>query len=193
MARARELVGDDVELAVDGWLTPNVEYAVRLGEMLRPYRIKWLEDFLPADDLEGYAAVRQRLPGLTLASGEHWYGIGTFASAVQRRLVDILQPDLQWCGGLSNAVRICHLADAAGLTVIAHAGMNTPFGQHLSFAMPAVQWGERSEGVSPPGVPLQEMVYVPGTPVIRDGYLIPSDAPGFGIEATLDWLEDRTL
>ena len=151
MARARELVGDDVELAVDAWLNPNVEYAVRLGEMLRPYRIKWLEDFLPADDLDGYAAVRQRLPGLTLASGEHWYGIGTFASAVQRRLVDILQPDLQWCGGLSNAVRICHLADAAGLTVIAHAGMNTPFGQHLSFAMPSVQWGERSEGVSPPG------------------------------------------
>ena len=193
VARARELVGDDVELAVDGWLNPNVEYAVRLGEMLRPYRIKWLEDFLPADDLDGYAAVRQRLPGLTLASGEHWYGIGIFASAVQRRLVDILQPDLQWCGGLSNAVRICHLADAAGLTVIAHAGMNTPFGQHLSFAMPSVQWGERSEGVSPPGVPLQEMVYVPGTPVIRDGYLIPSDAPGFGIEATLEWLEQRTL
>ena len=37
VARARELVGDDVELAVDGWLNPNVEYAVRLGEMLRPY------------------------------------------------------------------------------------------------------------------------------------------------------------
>ena len=90
-------------------------------------------------------------------------------------------------------MRICHLADAAGLTVIAHGGMNTPFGQHLSFAMPAVQRGERSEGVSPPGVPLQEMVYVPGTPVIRDGHLVPSDAPGFGIEATLDWLEDRTL
>ena len=83
--------------------------------------------------------MRRRLPGITLASGEHWYGIGSFASAVQRRLVDILQPDLQWCGGLSNAVRICHLADAAGLTVIAHGGMNTPFGQHLSFAMPAVQ------------------------------------------------------
>ena len=59
--------------------------------------------------------------------------------------------------------------------------------------MPAVQWGERSEGVSPPGVPLEEMVYVPGTPPIRDGYLIPSDVPGFGIEATLDWLEDRTV
>ena len=90
-------------------------------------------------------------------------------------------------------MRICHVADAAGLTVIAHAGMNTPFGQHLSFTMPAVQWGERSEGDSPPGVPLEEMVYVPGTPVIRDGCLVPSDAPGFDIEATLDWLEQRTL
>ena len=193
VARARELVGDDVELAVDAWLGLDVEYAVRLGEMLRPYRIKWLEDFLPADDLEGYAAVRRRLPGVTLASGEHWYGVGSFASAVQLRLVDILQPDLQWCGGLSNGVRICHLADAAGLSVIAHGGMNTPFGQHLSFAMPAVPWGERSQGVSPPGVPLEEMVYVPGTPVIRDGYLVPSDAPGFGIEATLEWLEQHTV
>ena len=193
VARARELVGDDVELAVDGWLSLDVEYAVRLGEALRPYRIKWLEDFLPADDAEGYAAVRRRLPGVTLASGEHWHGVGSFAGAVERRLVDILQPDLQWCGGLSNAVRICHLADAAGLSVIAHAGMNPPFGQHLSFAMPAVTWGERSEAVAPPGVPLEEMVYLPGTPVIRDGYLIPSDAPGFGIEATPDWLEARTL
>ena len=40
---------------------------------------------------------------------------------MQRRLVDILQPDLEWCGGLSNAVRICHLPAAAGLNVIAYA------------------------------------------------------------------------
>ena len=60
--------------------------------------------------------------------------------------------------------------------------------------MPAVQWGERCEGVSPPGVTLQEMVYGPGTAeVIRDGYLHTPATPTFGIEATLDWLEDRTL
>ena len=58
--------------------------------------------------------------------------------------------------------------------------------------MPAVLWGERSEGVSPPGVPLEEMVILPGTPVIRRGALVPSEAPGFGLDFELDWLEERT-
>ena len=79
------------------------------------------------------------------------------------------------------------------LTVISHGGMNYPFGQHLAYAMPVIHWGERSEGVSPPGVPLEEMVVLPGTPVIKDGYVKPSDAPGFGIEVTKDWLEDAAV
>ena len=103
-----------------------------------------------------------------------------------------MQPDVLWCGGLTNVVKICHIAEANGLSVICHGGMNTPFGQHLSFAMPAVAWGERSEGVSPPGVPLEEMVALPGTPVIKNGYLVPSDAPGFGMEVTREWLEGVT-
>ncbi len=150
----------------------DVEYTVRLGEALRPYRIKWLEDYLPPEDIEGYARVRQRLPQLTLASGEHWYTPYPFAAAARRGLVDILQPDVLWAGGISCCLRICHLAEALGLNVISHAGMNYPYGQHLAFAMPAVSWGERSEGVSPPGVPLKEMVTLPGTAVIEDGYLV---------------------
>ena len=59
--------------------------------------------------------------------------------------------------------------------------------------MPAIQWGERSEGVSPPGVPLEEMSRLPGTPVIKDGYLVPSDAPGFGLEITKEWLESKAI
>jgi L-rhamnonate dehydratase len=73
--------------------------------------------------------------------------------------------------------------------VITHAGMNYPYGQHLAFAMPAIPWGERSEGVSPPGVPLEERVALPGTAVIKEGYLIPSAAPGFGLQISRDWLE----
>ena len=42
---------------------------------------------------------------------------------------------------------------------------------------------------SSPGVPLEETVRLPGTAVPRDGYLVPSGAPGFGLEVTLDWLE----
>ncbi len=189
VARTRELVGDDVELALDCWLASNTEYMVRLAEELRPYRLKWLEDYVAHDDMLSYEAIRQRIPWQTLATGEHWYLPNTFANAAQKRLVDIFQPDILWGGGITAAMKICHIAEAAGISVITHAGMNYPYGQHLAFAMPAIVWGERSEGVSPPGVPLEEMTRLPGTPAIQDGYLVPSDAPGFGLEITEAWLE----
>ena len=190
VARTRELVGDDVELMLDCWLASlDVEYAVRLAETLRPYGLKWLEDYLRPEDFDGYAEVRRRIPWQGLATGEHWYTPLPFSMAANGRLVDILQPDVLWAGGISTCVRICHLAEAAGVSVITHGGMNFPYGQHLAFAMPGIPMGERSDGVSPPGVPLEEMVALPGTAVIRDGYLVPSEAPGFGLEITKEWLE----
>jgi L-rhamnonate dehydratase len=189
VARTREQVGPDVEVMVDAWISLNVEYAVRLLEVLRPYRVKWLEDYLLPEDLEGYRRVRQRAPGATLATGEHWYTIHPFALAAGEGLVDIFQPDISWVGGLSASLRICHLAEAHGLSVIGHAGMNYPYGQHLAMAMPVIPMGERSEGVAPPGVPLEEMVVLPGTVPIRDGRVRPTDAPGFGIDVTKEWLE----
>ncbi|MCH7921064.1 MAG: hypothetical protein IIC50_24235 [Planctomycetes bacterium] len=193
VAATRQQIGDDVELMVDGWMSLNVEYIVRLVEALKPYRIKWLEDYVLPEDMESYVKVRQRVPGQVLAAGEHWYTIHPFAQAASKGLVDILQPDINWVGGMSASVRICHIAEAYGLSVISHGGMNIPYGQHLSYAMPAIAWGERSEGVSPPGVPLEEMVLLPGTPVIKHGYLTPSNAPGFGLEITKEWLEDKAV
>ncbi|MEE2659620.1 MAG: enolase C-terminal domain-like protein [Candidatus Latescibacterota bacterium] len=189
----REQVGDDVEIAVDAWMSSNTEHVVRLSEALRPYRIKWLEDYLPPDDFDGYLRVRERVPWQILATGEHWYSLTPFALAAARGLVDIFQPDLQWVGGMTAGVKICALAQAHGITVIPHASSNYPYGQHLAFAMPSVQWAERSEGVSPPGVPLEEMVILPGTPVIENGYVKPSDAPGFGLEITREWIEERQV
>lgn len=192
VAGVREQVGPDVEIAVDSWMSLNTEYIVRLVEALKPYRIKWLEDYLLPEDLDSYMKVRQRVPGQTLATGEHWYTIHPFAFAAGQGLVDILQPDISWVGGMTASIRICHIAEAHGVTVIGHGGMNMPYGQHLAYAMPVIPWGERSEGVAPPGVPLEEMVLLPGTPVIKDGYLVPSNAPGFGLELTKEWLEERS-
>jgi Enolase C-terminal domain-like len=95
-----------------------------------------------------------------------------------RGLVDILQPDLAWCGGISAGVRICHLAEAQRAERLCARRMNYPWGQHLALAMPAIQLGERSEGVSPPGVPLEEMTALPATAVIRQGPARTSDPPG---------------
>ena len=192
VAATRSQIGPDVELAVDSWMSLNVEYAVRISEALKPYNIKWLEDYFLPEDMDSYNKLRQRIPTQTLATGEHWYTIHPFAEAAGKGLVDILQPDIQWVGGVTACLRICHIAEAHGLTVIGHAGMNYPYGQHLAYAMPVIPWGERSEGVSAPGVPLKEMTVLPGTPTIENGYLKPSDAPGFGIEVSLDWLENRT-
>jgi len=191
VARVRDKVGESVELAVDCWMSLDVEYAVRLTEALRPYRIKWLEDPFLAEDLSGIVELRRRVPYQTLATGEHWYSMQRFAQSCASGDVDVLQPDPQWAGGLTGVAKVCHMAQAHGRSVICHAGMNYPFGQHLSFAMPAVPWGERSEGVAPPGVPLSEMVVLPGTPVVQGGYVVPSDAPGFGFEFDLEWLESR--
>ena len=188
VASTREIIGEDVELMLDAWTGYDIEYTVRVAERLRPYRLKWLEDYLPAEDLVGYETVRQRLPWQTLATGEHWYNLAPFAAAAGKRLVDIFQPDVLWCGGITAATKICHLAQANTISVIAHGGMNYPFGQHLSMAMPAITWGERSESVSAPGVPLEEMVKLPGTAVIKDGYVRPSDAPGFGLEIDEAWI-----
>ena len=193
VARTRDQIGDDVELMLDAWMSLNTEYVVRLVEALKPYRLKWLEDYLPPYDTDSYIKVRQRVSSQTLATGEHWHTIHPFALAAGQGLVDIMQPDVAWVGGVTAVVRICHIAEAHGATVIGHGGMNYPYGQHLAYAMPAIAWGERSEGVSPPGVPLEETVALPGTPVIKDGYLTPSDAPGFGLEITTDWLEARAL
>ncbi|MBS58131.1 MAG: hypothetical protein CL735_05150 [Chloroflexi bacterium] len=193
VAKTREQIGPDIELAVDSWMSSNIEYAVRLSEGLKPFKIKWLEDYMLPEDMDSYSKIRQRIPGQILATGEHWYNIHPFSDAAGRGLVDILQPDVQWVGGITASVRICHIAEAHGLTVIGHGGMNYPYGQHLAYSMPVIPWGERSEGVSPPGVPLKEMVVLPGTSVIKNGKVRPSDAPGFGIEVTQQWLEERAL
>jgi L-rhamnonate dehydratase len=191
VAQTREQVGPDVEIAVDCWMSMNADYMVRLAEILRPYRIKWLEDYMLPEDMDSYFNLRQRIPYQTLATGEHWYSIHPFALAASHGLVDIFQPDLQWVGGMTAGIKICHLAEAHGLTVIPHASTNYPYGQHLAYAMSSVMWAERSEGVAPPGVPLEELVVLPGTPVIKDGYITPSNASGFGFEFDLDWIEQR--
>lgn len=189
VANTREIIGDNVELMLDAWTNFDVEYTVRVCEKLKPYGLKWMEDYIDAADLVGYKSVRERVPWQTLATGEHWYLPTVFAAAAGSRLVDIFQPDVLWCGGITSAIKICHIAEANGINVITHGGMNYPYGQHLAFAMPAITWGERSEGVSPPGVPLEEMVKLPGTAVIKDGYLVPSNAPGFGLDIDERWLE----
>jgi L-rhamnonate dehydratase len=188
VAETRTLVGKGVELMLDCWMAFDVEFAVRLAERLRPYGLRWIEDCLTPENLEAHGELRARLPWMTLATGEHWYTPYPFAQAAARRMVDILQPDICWVGGFTGCVRINHLAEAAGIEVMLHAGMNSPYGQHFSYAMPNVRWGEYFVGGGP-GTPLDESRVFPGMAVPKDGMLVPNGEPGFGLGLTEAVLE----
>jgi L-rhamnonate dehydratase len=192
VARTREMIGPDVELMLDCWMALDVDFTVRLAERLRPYDLRWIEDCLMPDDWDGWSTLRRRLPWQTLATGEHWYTLAPFLHSLSRRNVDIFQPDIAWAGGVTAAVKICHLAEAAGIPVIPHAAMNSPFAQHVCLAMPNIPMGEYFLGTAP-GVPLEEVTPFPGMAVPRDGTLIPRDGPGFGLGLTLDDLEALRL
>jgi L-rhamnonate dehydratase len=192
VAKTRELIGPKVELMLDCWMAFDVEFAVRLAERLRPYKLKWMEDCLIPEDHASHRALRERLPWQTLTTGEHWYTPHTFFEAAKDCLVDIFQPDIHWVGGFTACQRIAAISDAAGLEIICHAGMNTPYGQHFAIATPNSRWGEYFVGGGP-GTPLSATHNYPGMAVPKDGYCVPSDAPGFGHGHTLDSIAAMTV
>lgn len=188
VAATRAQIGDDCELMLDCWMAFDVEYTVRLAERLRPHRLRWMEECLLSEDLDSHVELRRRLPWQTLSTGEHWYTPVPFQWAATHRAVDILQPDIAWCGGITACLKIVAAAEAAGLKVYLHAGGNTPYGQHFTYAMPNMDWLETFVGTAP-GVPVTESRWLPGQALAEDGWLVPSDAPGFGQELTEDQLQ----
>ncbi|MDA1189978.1 MAG: L-rhamnonate dehydratase [Chloroflexi bacterium] len=187
IAKAREAVGPNQELMYNPVMSFNTEFAIRLAERLRPYGLRWFEEPLIPANLEGHVEFKQRVSWIPLATGEHHRGRHAFRQLVERRAVDVLQPDLKWCGGLSEAIKIYTIAEAAGLITIPHSGGGTPWGQHFGMAMPESPMVEFWMG-SDPGIPLDEVCPIPGMAMPKDGYITPSDAPGFGMEIMPEWV-----
>ncbi|MDX3905921.1 MAG: enolase C-terminal domain-like protein [Pigmentiphaga sp.] len=187
VAKARETVGPDADLMLNPVMSFNVEFAARLMERLLPYRLRWIEEPLMPHDVDGLAQLKQAVPTLPIATGEDHKGRHAFRELVDRRCVDVLQPDLRWFGGLTEALKVYTLAEAAGLSTFPHSGASLPFGQHFHFAMPEAQLAEYWLGADV-GVPLAEAMRLPGVQVPVNGKVRPSDAPGFGIDLKQEWL-----
>jgi L-rhamnonate dehydratase len=185
VANARKFVGDDATLGFNPVQSFDVDYAVQVCERLRPYNLTWIEQPLPTEDLEGHIELRRRAPYARLATGENHQGLPAFRQLIENRVVDILQPDILWVGGLTTVVKICAMAEAAGIAVSLHVGANNPFGLHCSYALPSVTDAEFWLG-SAPGVPLAEANRIPGNALPESGLAIPPDRPGFGLQITPD-------
>jgi L-rhamnonate dehydratase len=187
IAKAREAVGPKSELMYNPVMSFNVEFAVRLADRLRPHGLRWFEEPLIPADLEGHLELKKAVTWVPIATGEHHRGRMPFRQLVERRAADILQPDIKWSGGLSELLKIYTIGEAAGLSTVPHGGANTPFGQHFGMAMPESSIAEYWMG-SDPGVPLEQVCPIPGMSMPKDGYVRPTDAPGFGMEIKPDWI-----
>jgi L-rhamnonate dehydratase len=187
VAKARETVGPEAELMINPVMAYNVTFAVQLAERLRPYHLRWMEEPFIPPDLEAHIALKQAAPWMPVATGEDHHGRHAFRQLIEHRCVDVVQPDLSWCGGLSEAIKVYTIAEAAGIPTIPHGGANSPFGQHFALAMPESPLAEYWLGTDP-GIPLEEVRPIPGMAMPQDGYLVPSDAPGFGMEIDPAWI-----
>ena len=123
VAAAREALGPQVELMIDpGWMVNRSAYdAIELIRALEPFRIFWIEDFLHPECYDGYALVKQAGISTRLAAGEQEATAWGFHDLITRGKVDIVQPDLSRCGGLSQARKIVWEAQRAGVDVCPHA------------------------------------------------------------------------
>ena len=181
VTQARERVGTDHDLMINPVMSYNVEFALRLLEQLRPYNLRWFEEPLVPTDTEGLAHLRRSAPWVAIATGEDHHGRHAFLDLVEKHAVDILQPDFCWGGGMTEVWKTHIIGEAAGIATIPHGGAMTPFGQHFAMAATESPMAEFWLGTDP-GVPLEEGVRIPGTPLPVNGQITPSSAPGFGME-----------
>ena len=201
IAKTREMIGPEADLMLDCWMAYDVDCAVQMCQALRPYRMRWMEEMLMSHDWSGLRALRQRVPWQTIATGEHWATRHPGMRAVEERLVDLIQADIHWIGGFTEALKLAHAADAAGIPMCLHTGANDLYGQHWTFAAPNVDLIELIQ-FSPPGVPLEEAYLgspsesgrrcyrtTPGTPMPVDGKLGLPPGPGFGLQVPEEWLK----
>jgi D-galactarolactone cycloisomerase len=197
VAGIRKLIGDNVLLMADANGAYDSRTAIQIGRGLQALGCAWFEEPVRRGDLEGYHDVRRVLQ-LPITGGEHLGSLDAFREYVARRVVDILQPDVANCGGLSAARKIAALAQAFHVRVFPHV-WGTPVaiaaGLHLAATLPSTP-----PTVTPTPLAQEPLFEFDSTPhPIRDamltdalrpqqGWLAIPSGPGLGVEVDPDVL-----
>ena len=146
LADMRGKVGPDFWLMLDCWMSLDLNYAIRLATKAQEYGLKWIEEALSPDDYWGYADLKRSAPrGMLVTTGEHEATRWGFRMLLEMECCDIIQPDVGWCGGMTELLKIGALADSRGVLVIPHGSSvysyhfvitrhNSPFAEFLMMA-----------------------------------------------------------
>lgn len=179
IANVRNAVGNDIEIMADAYMGWDFLYAKKMVRMLEPYRLAWLEEAFLPDDLNSYARLRQETD-IPISGGEHEYTRFGFQQIIEKEAMDILQPDLRRCGGITEGRKIAALAAAAGLPIIPHAYGVT----HIHFAQatvncPMVEYFPMPVWDALPDVETEPIFH--GEPQPEGGFVRMGTEPGLGV------------
>lgn len=187
VGKIRAALGDEAELMVDANGAFDASTAIRVARALEAYDVRWLEEPVPPDDLDGYRRVHA-MTSTPLAAGETVFGAIGFRALIGEGLIDYVQPDLGRCGGMTAAMQVCALAYAQNRPVAPHTGFSGGLSQlaalHLASAAPELFRLEYMVIDNP----VREL-FVDGYPRPQNGMLEVPRGPGWGLELDLERIE----
>jgi D-arabinonate dehydratase/D-galactarolactone cycloisomerase len=183
----RDAVGYDMDLMVDANSAFTAHSAIRFGRKLERYEVYWFEEPVPPDDIDGYAEVARALD-IPIAGSESRFAKYDFRDLIVRRAVDIVEPDIARCGGITECKKIAAMAEAYDLCYTPHNGLSgagcraatLQFVAHLPQELFLTY-----EYMYRPSVFGTEILTKP-LEKFKDGYLELPKEPGIGIELKRD-------
>lgn len=191
----RAAIGPEMRLMIDANHGYGATEAIRLGRAAADYDIDWFEEPVTPESLASYREVRAGQP-IPVAGGETWHTRWGHGAALEARAVDILQPDIAGCGGLSEAMKIATLASMQGVRVVPHVwGTGVHIAAALQFMAAMVPDPVRTNPVEPilefdrTHNPFRQAVLKTPLEAQAGRMAIPS-GPGLGIEIDRDALTD---
>ncbi len=174
IAALREALGPHYEIMTDANQSFTRDMARRRAEALRPFDLAWIEEPLPADDIDGHIELA-RAAAMPIAVGESLYSIRHFASYIARDAASVVQVDAGRIGGITPWLKVAHMAECFDLPVCPHFLMEL----HVSLVC-AVPNGRYVEYI-----PQLDAITRSGL-TIRDGHALAPQEAGIGI----DWDDD---
>jgi len=175
----REVLGYDVDLMLDCYMGWNLDYAKRILPKLEKFEMRWLEEPVLADDINGYAELNA-MGIVPISGGEHEFSVIGCQQLMEKKAVSVLQYDTNRVGGITAAQKINAIAEAYQIPVIPHAGQMHNY--HLTMANVNCPISEYFP-IFDVEVGNELFYYIfEGDPVAVDGYLdLDDNIPGLGI------------
>jgi L-rhamnonate dehydratase len=172
----RETLGEDDEIMLDCWQSMEPSYVIALAERISEYRPRWLEECCMPDRVNSYRAIKDKV-NIPLSGAEHEYTRWGFQRFIDANALDILQPDIYWCGGLSEILKIAACATTHDLMTIPHGSRQvsthfcvTQSPIHTPYQELLVKWHQLN----------QHFLAHPIQPV--RGRVAPLELPGLGMD-----------